>query len=112
MFIVEDHQSNIMMDEAAKEDKVWGVLWRVLEMHVMDKMVLFGACGNLILSDACFGVVVVRRLLLVGTVLYIWYTTDMSSLGMVLAWTILGRALGFIYFGEYSEFGTNHLHCF
>jgi len=30
---------------------------RVLEMHVMDKMLLFRAHGNLILSDACFGMV-------------------------------------------------------
>jgi hypothetical protein len=37
----------------------------------MDKMILFGALVNLILSDACFGMVVVRQLLLVGTVLYI-----------------------------------------
>lgn len=80
-------------------------------MHVMDK-ILFRACGNLNLCNACCGVVVVRQLLLVGTVLYVWYTTKVSSLGAVLTWTILGHALGFIYIGECSEFGTNHLHCF
>jgi hypothetical protein len=81
-------------------------------MHVMDKVILFGACGNLILSDVCFGMVIVRRLLLVGTVVYVWYTTKVSSLCTVLTGTILGRALGVIYFGECSGFGTNHLHCF
>jgi hypothetical protein len=81
-------------------------------MQLMDKMILFGACGNLILSDACFGMVIVRQLVLIGTVLYIWYTTKVSSLCTVLTRGILDRALGFIYIGECSEFGTNHLHCF
>ena len=73
-----------------KEDKFRCVLWRVWEMHVMDKMILFRACGNLNLCGA----------------------TEVSSLGTVLTWTILGHALGFIYIGECSEFGTNYLHCF
>jgi len=80
-------------------------------MHVMDKMMLFGACGNLILNDVCFGMVIVRQLLLVGTVLYCTFGIP-SSLCTVLTQSILDRALGFIYIGECSEFETNHLHCF
>jgi hypothetical protein len=80
-----------------KRTNVRSVLWRVWEMQLMDKMILFRACGNLILSDACFWMVIVRQLLLVGTVLYIWYTTKVSSLCTVLTQSILDRALGFIY---------------
>jgi hypothetical protein len=50
--------------------------------------------------------VTVRQLLLVATVLYIWYTTKVSSLCTVLTRTILVHAVGVIYIGECSEFGT------
>lgn len=73
---------------------------------------IVGTCDCLILSHVCFGMVTVRQLLLVSSVLYIWCTTKVCSLCKVLARNILGRALGFIYIGEYSEFGANHLFCF
>jgi hypothetical protein len=59
-----------MTGGAEKEGQSFGVSWRVRETHIMDKMILCGAYGNLILNDACFGMVVVRQLLLVGSVLY------------------------------------------
>jgi hypothetical protein len=91
MFVVGHHQRrNVVTDEAAKGGQVSVCVMESMEMHVMDKMILFRACGNLNLCGA----------------------TEVSSLGTVLTWTILGHALGFIYIGECSEFGTNHLHCF